>query len=146
MMKLLSSSKNSKEKVLKDYIVQNKDSFYRIAYSYTKNEDDALDVVHEAICKSLSKINKLKDINNIKSIYLENNELVDRQVYNDTYEDIDLHRALNILSDEYKTIIILRYFEDMKIEDIANILDENVNTIKTRLYSALRKLKVNIYE
>lgn len=166
MMKLLSSSKNSKEKVLKDYIVQNKDSFYRIAYSYTKNEDDALDVVHEAICKSLSKINKLKDINNIKSwfykilantaidyirknkkyIYLENNELVDRQVYNDTYEDIDLHRALNILSDEYKTIIILRYFEDMKIEDIANILDENVNTIKTRLYSALRKLKVNIDE
>ena len=146
--------------------MDNKDSFYRIAYSYTKNEDDSLDIVHEAICKSLTKINGLKDITNIKPwfykilvntaidyirknkkyVVIDNNELIDKQTYNDSYKDIDLHRALDILSDEYKSIIILRYFEDMKIEDISNILDENINTVKTRLYSALKKLKIEIGE
>lgn len=163
-MKLLSSSKKNKEEVFKNYIVENKDSFYRMAYSYTKNEDDALDVVQEAICKGLSKINELKDINYIKPwfykiltnnaidyirknkkyIVLDNEDISNSSTYNDTYKDIDLHRALDLLHDDYKTIVILRYFEDMKIQEIADILDENVNTVKTRLYSALKKLKIEI--
>lgn len=163
-MRLLSSSKKNKEEVFKNYIVENKDSFYRMAYSYTKNEDDALDVVQEAICKGLSKINELKDINYIKPwfykiltnnaidyirknkkyIVLDNEDISNSSTYNDTYKDIDLHRALDLLHDDYKTIVILRYFEDMKIQEIADILDENVNTVKTRLYSALKKLKIEI--
>ena len=64
----------------------------------------------------------------------------------DKYEDIDLQRALDQLPEKYRTIIVLRYFEDMKIGDIAQILDENENTIKTRLYNALAKLKISISE
>ncbi|HBG1229288.1 TPA: RNA polymerase subunit sigma-70, partial [Clostridioides difficile] len=45
-----------------------------------------------------------------------------------------------------KSIIILRFFEDLKIEEVAIILDENVNTVKTRLYTALKKLKLKIEE
>lgn len=163
-MKLLSSSRKNREKVFRHYIVENKDSFYRMAYSYTKNEDDSLDVVQDAICKGLSKINELKDINYIKPWFyriltnsaidhtrknkkylaLDEEKISNRHTYNDTYKDIDLHRALDLLHDDYKTIVILRYFEDMKIQEIADILDENVNTVKTRLYSALRKLKIEI--
>ena len=47
---------------------------------------------------------------------------------------------------KYRTIIILRYFEDLKIEDVAEILDENVNTVKTRLYTALRKLSIEMVD
>ncbi|MEG1312549.1 MAG: sigma-70 family RNA polymerase sigma factor [Romboutsia sp.] len=163
-MKLLSSDKNNKEKVFKNYIVENKDSFYRMAYSYTKNEDDALDIVQESICKGLSKVNKLKDINCIKSWFyrilinsavdyirknkkylsIDEEELNNKYIHNDIYVDLDLHRALDILPYEYKSVIILRYFEDMKINEIADVLNENVNTIKTRLYSALKKLKIEI--
>ena len=64
----------------------------------------------------------------------------------DKYEDIDLQRALDQLPEKYRTIIVLRYFEDMKIGDIAQILGENENTIKTRLYNALAKLKISISE
>ncbi len=64
----------------------------------------------------------------------------------DSYEDIDLKRALDELPYKYKTIIILRYFEDMKIEEIAAILDINVNTVKTRLYKALEKLRIKLDE
>ena len=66
-MKLLSLVERKKEKQIKTYIVENKEALYRFAYSYVKNEDDALDIVHDAICKSLDNINTLKNIDSIKS-------------------------------------------------------------------------------
>lgn len=62
----------------------------------------------------------------------------------DKYEEFDLKEALNQLEPENRTIIILRYFEDMKIEDIALVVDENVNTVKARLYRSLKKLRVQL--
>ena len=71
-MKLLSLGERKKEKELKKYIVDNKESLYRFAYSYVKNQDDALDIVHDSICKSLTKIDTLKDIDNIKQMGVPN--------------------------------------------------------------------------
>ena len=162
-MKLLSLGERKKEKELKKYIVDNKESLYRFAYSYVKNQDDALDIVQDSICKSLTKIDTLKDIDNIKpwiykiisncaidyirknKKYVINNDLdLDDSISYDTYENIDLQKALDELPEKYKTIVILRYFEDMKISEIAQVLDENTNTIKTRLYKALDKLKLKL--
>lgn len=163
-MELLSSNKKIKEAEVKDYIVNNQESFYKIAYSYVKNEDDALDIVHDAICKALYKIDSLKDIEVIKSWFYKilinssidyirkNNkyisfteeQFINEHEVHDRYHDIDLERALEVLPEDYRIIIILRYFEDMKIEDIANVLSENINTVKTKLYKGLRRLKIKI--
>ena len=165
-MKLLSLVEMKKEKQIKEYIVKNKESLYRFAYSYVRNEDDALDIVHDAICKSLTNVSTLKNIDNIKpwiyqivsncaidyirknKKYVSLNE--DLQELNaikyDTYEDIDLQEALERLPEKYRVVIILRYFEDMKIRDIAQILKENENTIKTRLYNGISKLKIELIE
>ena len=62
----------------------------------------------------------------------------------DTYEDIDLQRALDALPVQDKAIVILKYFEDKTLEEIAEILDENVNTVKSRLYRSLKKLRVDL--
>ena len=165
-MKLLSLVEMKKEKQIKEYIVKNKESLYRFAYSYVRNEDDALDIVHDAICKSLISISTLKNIDNIKSwIYqIVSNCAIDyirknkkyvaisddieesNAIGYDTYEDIDLQEALERLPEKYRVVIILRYFEDMKIGDIAQILKENENTIKTRLYNGLSKLKIELIE
>ena len=165
-MKLLSLGERKKEKELKKYIVDNKESLYRFAYSYVKNQDDALDIVHDSICKSLTKIDTLKDIGNIKPwIYkIISNCAIDYIRKNskyipldteysaetvgkyDDYEDIDLKRALDLLTYDQRVIITLRFFEDMKIKDIAEITGENINTIKTRLYKALEVLRINIEE
>ena len=48
---------------------------------------------------------------------------------------------INILDEQEKIIVILRYFEDFKISDISNILSLNENTIKTKLYRSLKKLE-----
>lgn len=163
-MNILSSSKKIKESKVKDYIVENQERFYKIAYSYVKNEDDALDIVHDAICKALQKIDTLKNIEVVKTwfykilvnsaidyirknnkyVSLSQENMINEKISNDIYSDIDLEQALDRLPEEYKSIIMLRYFEDMKIEEIANVLQQNINTVKTKLYKGLRRLKIKI--
>ena len=36
---------------------------------------------------------------------------------------------------------MLKYFEDKKLEEIAQILDENLSTVKSRLYRCMKKLR-----
>lgn len=71
-------------------------------------------------------------------------ELPTEQGQEDHYENIDLKRALDQMNPQDKAVIELRYFEDMKIEDIAKVLDENVNTVKSRLYRGLKKLRLEL--
>ena len=45
-----------------------------------------------------------------------------------------------------KTVVILHYYEDLTLKQIAEITDTPLSTVKTRLYSALRKLKQTLKE
>ena len=49
------------QEVLIEYIKENQEKLYRIAYTYTKDQEAALDVVQEAITKSLENIHKLRN-------------------------------------------------------------------------------------
>ncbi len=149
------------------YIVENKEKFYRIGYSYVKNADDALDIVQEAVLKAMSSMAGLKNpeymktwfyrilINTALDFLRKKKKIVqvdedffsaNNEVHTDTYYDMDLHRALDNLPDNYKSIIILRFFEDLKIQEIARVLDMNENTVKTRLYKSLEILRINLSE
>lgn len=153
------------QKLFTDHVIKNKENYYRLAYSYVKNADDALDIVQESIYKAISSIESLKNPKYIKTWFYRivvntsldflrkhkrvdvvEQEILERCVSGDEddYENIDLHRALDELSPNYRTIIVLRYFEDLKIEEVADVLNENVNTVKTRLYRALKMLRVKM--
>ena len=43
------------------YILENQDRFYRVAYSYTRHQEDALDVVQSAVCKALEAHESIKN-------------------------------------------------------------------------------------
>ena len=62
----------------------------------------------------------------------------------DHYQDLDLKQMINRLDDKSRTVIILRYFEDLKLEDIADIVGENLNTVKARLYRTLKNLRLEL--
>ncbi len=153
------------QKLFADHVIKNKENYYRLAYSYVKNADDALDIVQESIYKAISSIESLKNPKYIKTWFYRivvntsldflrkhkrvdvvEQEILERCISGDEddYENIDLHRALDELSPNYRTIIVLRYFEDLKIEEVADVLNENVNTVKTRLYRALKMLRVKM--
>ena len=54
--------------------------------------------------------------------------------------------AALILDESEKTVVVLRLFEDQKLDDIARILNENTSTVKTVLYRSLKKLKIRLTE
>ena len=62
----------------------------------------------------------------------------------DKYENVDLQKAIDSLEKEDRIVIVLRYYEDMKLEDIAVILDEKLSTVKSRLYRSMKKLKMQL--
>ncbi|QEY21430.1 MULTISPECIES: RNA polymerase sigma factor [unclassified Psychrobacillus] len=155
------------EQVFVTFIRANKERFYLLAYSYMKNEQDALDIVQDSIQKALQSLHTLKDEQQLKSWFykivvrtaidfLRKNKRIqvmnDEQLefltphQNDTYENMDLNEALESLPSTLREVIVLRYFEDLKIEDVAYILDVNINTVKSRIYKALKLLKIELTE
>lgn len=158
---MLHTSKKTKEKIIEDLLLQKYNQYYRLAYSYVHNDDDAADIVQNGAYHAIKNCHTLKQpefagtwvyrimLNEIfafcKQHKTESLDLVTEEPHSeDIYEDIDLKRALNELSANDRMIIELKYFEDMKFEDIASIMGENVSTIKSRLYRSLKKLKLDL--
>lgn len=152
----------SARQLLVDYIVSEQTAFYRLAFRYVKNRDAALDVVQESIAKALSKIDLLREpaylktwfyrilINESTDYFRRNSRLVswdetlaDRSAPQggELNERLDLYDAIDRLGEQERTIILLRFFEDLKLEDISRVTGTNLNTVKSRLYKALRKLR-----
>jgi RNA polymerase sigma-70 factor (ECF subfamily) len=152
--------------MLKHYLSEKKEAHYRMAYTYTKNSEDALDVLQDSIEKALRAIKKNGPPDHLNSWFykilirtaidhirkhkrttlMSPEDLESMMTSEDDYKNFDLEAAMDKLPAHYKTLIVLRYFEDLKIKDIGNILDENVNTVKTRLYRALNFLKIELEE
>jgi RNA polymerase sigma-70 factor (ECF subfamily) len=153
------------QNIVENFLIENREAYYRLAYSYVHNKDDALDIVQDAICKALGYSKSLNDPTAIKSwfyrivvntsldfirknkrlVYVEDEDLeVLGPSKSDQYEDFDLQQALEKLPTMSKTIITLRFFEDMTFEEIAQILDQNINTVKTRFYTSIRKLRIEL--
>ena len=55
------------KEILINYVKDNQEKLYRIAFSYSKNEEAALDIVQEAITKALKNMNKLREEQYVKS-------------------------------------------------------------------------------
>lgn len=57
-----------------------------------------------------------------------------------------VHRALQLLSDEHRTILVLREMEEQSYEDISEIIGINIGTVRSRLSRARSQLKVHLEE
>ncbi|MEK3894681.1 RNA polymerase sigma factor [Bacillus sp. FSL W7-1354] len=146
-------------------ITDRKEDFYRLAHSYVKNQEDALDIVQESIKKALDSVDSVRNPDTIKSWFYKilvrtaidflrkrkKLKVMDDQTIEflskgkeDIYRDTDLHEALDELPHPYRTIIVLRFFEDLKLEEIAEITGENLNTVKTRLYRGLKLMRIQL--
>ncbi len=70
---------------------------------------------------------------------------VDQSDAIDKKEEISLiHRGLAKMSEDYRMLIILKDLQDMKYQEIAEIMDLNEGTVKSRLFRARIMLKNEI--
>ena len=147
------------EEVIHATLVKQYDKYYRLAFCYASNQEDAMDIVQEGACRAIAAAEQLKYpqfadtwvyrimINTARE-YLRRNrrevaagEELPEEGREDTYEETDLYRALQQLDEKERTVVICKYFEDMTLDEIADTEKENVNTVKSRLYRALKKLR-----
>lgn len=57
-----------------------------------------------------------------------------------------IKECINKLSDEQRLVIIAYYYDDLKVDEIAEMMDISSGTVKSRLYSARKNLKDKIEE
>ncbi len=150
---------------LTEYITGNQSKFYRLAYSYLNNKEAALDAVQNAVCKALENYQTLRNPDYLKTWFyrvLVNECLAYRTKYRrelpleeelvreDFYyqkefdEGLNLYDKVNNLPDKYKTVILLHYYEDMTLKEIAAITGINLSTVKTRLYAGIGRLQKSL--
>lgn len=149
------------------FVRENQDKIYRFAYSYVKNEEIALDMVQDAIVLALENMTSLRKIEYMKSWFyrilinecLKNlrsqkrmnllpleDEMIEDPAALNVFETDEMLSLIDCLDQSMKTIIFLRFYEDMKLEQIAEITNTNLSTVKTRLYRALQILRANYKE
>lgn len=153
---------------LVQYILENQDRFYRMAYSYTKHQEDALDAVQSAVCKALEAHESIKNADAIKTWFYrilineclmiikkrkkfplaaDAAEQEEVAYFEKEYEQgNELEQELDKLDLDVQGIIKLRYFEEMSLKEISGITGLNLNTVKTKLYRGLKQLKEDIQE
>ena len=146
------------QKKVEETVLNSYEAMYRLAYTYVRSEADALDIVQESVYKAIKHSSSVKKEAYIKTwlwrivmntaldfIRKSKKEIASDTFYEDgkedSYQDFDTLDALNILTEKEKTVVALRFFEELKLNEIAEILNENPNTVKTILYRSLKKLK-----
>lgn len=149
------------------------------AYFLSENKGIAEDILQETYMKCFMEINKLKEPKAFKvwffkilvrtgwemskkqsslvpfEITSENEELFydenqERKNVIDNYEIKNvMENAINNLSQNLKTVVILYYYNDMSIEEISKVTGCFKSTIKSRLFyarAALKKQLGNCFE
>lgn len=152
---------------LVSYIVENQNRFYRVAYSYTRRQEDALDAVQTTVCKALESYEAIKNADAIKTwfyrilinecltilkkrkktVLLGDYSQQEEGYYDkDVGQKEDINDELSRLEPDIQGIIRLRFFEELTLKEISCITGMNLNTVKTKLYRGLKLLKENIQE
>ena len=148
---------------------------YFVALEFTKNNQDAEDILQESYIKALSKINELDKpesfsswLNQIvankskdflkkkKPMLFNSNEeetdatelLPDEDTSFSPEENLDqtelqktVMEVLDELSEEKRACVLMMYFEELSVGEIAETLEIPEGTVKTRLFSARKDLK-----
>ncbi|USK35283.1 sigma-70 family RNA polymerase sigma factor [Bacillus sp. F19] len=144
---------------------QHKEQLYRTAFMYLKNETDSLEAVQEVTFRAYKSLHKLKEpayfttylirimlnychdqMKRKKRIQINNEELASSAAGTDSFVYLEIEEALHHLDEKYQNVILMKYFHDLKIKDIAQQLNCPESTVKTRLTKALALLRKQLDE
>jgi DNA-directed RNA polymerase specialized sigma24 family protein len=89
-----------------------------------------------------AKRTQMKDIDEYNKIDEYRNEILETEFK--IVSSVDLYTAIDKLNEKFKSIVILRYLEDMTITQISEVLGLPKGTVKIYLRRALEVLKIEL--
>lgn len=115
-----------------------KNKFKPWLYKIARNT--ALDQIKKKKLLSFSSIeNNSNDLDNINNYATEKNEI------GDIIDNVELLKKvknkINQIHPEYRSVLILHYEEELTFEEIGNIMNKPMNTVKSWHRRAINKLK-----
>lgn len=141
------------EKTIRKYA----DTIYRVAFQYTGNVSDAQDILQDVsvalvtakvpfdddcyLRNWICRVTVNKCINLRKSKKHHSWEELNENIPENNCEQISLSDELERLPVKYRTVLYLYYYEEFSIEEIADILSLNSNTVGSRLRRGREKLR-----
>lgn len=140
------------------------DTVYRVCFSIMGNKQDAEDAVQSVFIKLMEGGKRFSDTEHEKAwlIVTARNHCRDlhRKWWRKNVVDLDLHAdertaadfapgremeiSLQNLPSTYRLVLYLHYYEGYKVAEIAAMLKLNINTVKTQLRSARKRLKLEL--
>ncbi|MCI9024400.1 MAG: RNA polymerase sigma factor [Dorea sp.] len=135
-----------------------KTALYKVAKSYLGSEDDIADVMQDTVLAAYEHIKELKNasyfktwltrilINQCKDFLRQQKKYVVSDKIAETSCEMpennrEFYELIKELPEDYRMIFLLYYGEGFKTNEIAQILDVNENTVKSRLRRGRDRLK-----
>ena len=167
-MKTLNKSANKSERAFLVAYDSHADALFRHIYFRVHERELARDLLADTFARVWQYIQMGNDIENMRAfLYKTAHNLVidyyrkhkdqsldamtesgfdpaDHSRSNSTYTTAELSqflKALDSIPNEYKEVILMRYIDDLSPEDIAQILDENTNTISVRVHRGVAMVR-----
>lgn len=136
---------------------------YNTARAMVRKDEDIADALQETILKAYKSLDTLREpgffktwvyrilINECNSILKKRSRsitvetLPEMQDSSDNMASVELRMAVDKLEDQQRIVIILYYFQDMPLKQVADMLQISESAVKTRLYRARKTLMEEIH-
>lgn len=159
MIQLVNKARAGDAEAFLTLMDQNSLAMYKVARGILKNDEDAADAIQDTILLCFEKIHTLQKpeyfktwmirilINECKKIlnYYKREGTVE-EFQEIPHQDMSLaefefKEMLNVVDEKYRAVLVLYYVEGFRLSEIAELLDLNENTVKTRLARARVQIK-----
>lgn len=135
-----------------------RNTVFSVIFNYLKNTDDTSDIMQEVFIRLYRTDTEFQNDEHMKAWlirvavnlsrnFLRDNkrrqaELLDEDIpYTDSRDDMDLIRLVTALPEKYRIPIHLHYYEGYQVNEIAQILQQPVSTVKVQLMRGRKMLK-----
>lgn len=155
---LTAQAKSGDREAFISLVKQLENSLYYMAKSMLGKEEDVADALQETILKAYKSIHSLREPQFVKTwmfriLMNECNSILSRRsqtvVYaevpesaslSNEYDKVDLREAVERLEEKMRIVVILHYFEDLPLRQIASVLEISESAVKMRLARAREAL------
>jgi RNA polymerase sigma factor (sigma-70 family) len=157
------------EQVVSRLVAERGDALTRYAYFVCGSHDDAADLVQDALVKTFGRLRNGFSVESaegyvrraILNSYIDRGrrttrwrkiahltavpEVADSPV-DGSESRIDLHEELRKLTPRERACLVLRYYDDLKVDDIAATLELSPGAVKRYLSDGLAKMAISLTE
>ncbi|MDR6720805.1 sigma-70 family RNA polymerase sigma factor [Paenibacillus sp. 2003] len=134
-------------------------SLYNTAKSMLRKEEDVADAIQETILNAYKSVHTLREPRYFKTwlfriLINECNTMLSRRSlstayaevpsekreHSSPYDEVDMREAVDRLEESKRIVVVLHYFEDLSLRQVADTLNISESAVKMRLTRARQEL------